>query len=274
MKKLLLITLLMATFTVCGQRKPKIKGNRIVTEIREDLPPFNAIELIDDLEVMLQPSSGSAYSLVADDNLIDVLKFKVEDSTLIISSFYNITARKKLEITIEYENLNSLDLKDGKIVMQDILSAENLIVNTSGTAKIQLNAKSEMILLTMEGSSSGDLNLDSDSLTVLLKDKADVRIYSVAESHAVEMHENASAQLEGTADTLQLKLYGNAGLKAERMEAGTAITYLEDSPSVRVYALEIFELSSRGSAKTYLYGNPEITIHEFLDTSEIYKRNN
>ncbi len=273
MRKLLLITLIMGTFTVFGQRKPKIKGNRIVTEIREELPPFNSIELIDDLEVMLQPSSAAGYSLVADDNLVDVLKFKVEDSTLVISSFYNITASKKLEITILYEELKSLNLKEGKIVMEDILSSEQLSINTSGTAKIQLNARSEVIQLSMEGSSSGDFNLDSDSLNIHLKDKADARIYSVGASNTVEMLNNASAQLEGTADTLQLKLYDNSGMKAERLEAGKAIVFLEDSPSVRVYALRTFELTSRGSAKTYLYGNPEISIHEFLDTSEMYKRN-
>ncbi|HCO83723.1 MAG TPA: DUF2807 domain-containing protein, partial [Arenibacter sp.] len=35
---------------VYSQRKPKIKGNRNVIEVRETLPPFNAVQLDDDLD--------------------------------------------------------------------------------------------------------------------------------------------------------------------------------------------------------------------------------
>ena len=74
--KYLSIMLLFATLAVQSQRKPKIKGNRTVIEVKEVLPPFTKIELRDDLDVSLRRSTEEAYAVQADDNLIDVLKIQ------------------------------------------------------------------------------------------------------------------------------------------------------------------------------------------------------
>ena len=273
MKYIIPVILFLLSFQMYSQRKPKIKGNKNVTEVREELPPFNAIELNDDLEIFLQKSPTSGYTISADDNLIDVLKFKVVDSTLIITSFYKIVSKKKLDITINYKELESITLKDGKMMTKDdIVSAGKLYVNVLGFSKLELNANAPLMNITMEGNSTGNFNLDSDSLTIALKDRADVRIYSVSEKNIMEMHQNASAQIEGTTDTLQVNLFGNASLRAEKLEAATVKAHLEESPSAKIYAFKDIELSSKGSSKTYLYGNPKIAILEFLDTSVLFKK--
>jgi len=86
------------------------------------------------------------------------------------------------------------------------------------------------------------------------------------------MHNNASAVVEGTADTLNIKLSGSSDLKAEKMESGVISARLEETTKARLYAYKSIELSSAGSAKTYLWGNPKIILNEFLNTSELYKR--
>ena len=43
-----LILILFVGCFVNAQRKPKIKGSKVVVELREDLEPFSAIELNDD----------------------------------------------------------------------------------------------------------------------------------------------------------------------------------------------------------------------------------
>ena len=77
MKRYLPFLILLFTISVFAQRKPKIKGNRVVTQISETLPDFNAIVLQDDLDIVLKKSFGPGYEIEADDNLIDILKFKV-----------------------------------------------------------------------------------------------------------------------------------------------------------------------------------------------------
>ena len=272
MKKLIVLFAVCIPIVTFSQRKPKIKGNRSVTEVREDLPAFNAIELKDNLDIEIKNSSTEGYVVTADDNLIDVLKFKVVDSTLVISSFYNITAKKKLEILVNFKELKAITQYDGKITMLGVLSTDNLYVNTFESSKLSLKATAFFASLNMEGSSKADFNMDVDSLSISLKDKSDASIYSVSNAKNIELYNTASLDLEGTTDSLDLKMYNNTKFTGQKMESGVVKIQVEESASARVNSFRAIELKSRGSAKTYLYGDPEITILEFLDTSQLIKK--
>lgn len=271
MKNIVFILSLLLCFQAFAQRKPKIKGNKSVVDVTESLSAFNAIELNDDLDITLEKANQEGYTLTVDDNLIDVLKFKVEDSTLVISSFYKITSKKKLDITINYYEISRITLRDGRVQMKDLIETDELTINTYGSSKLQLNASANLTNLTMEGNSSGDLSLESDSLNITLKDRIDVSIYSTSERNTIQMYSNASAKMEGTAYALSATLFDNANLKARKLDSEGVEVISEGSPSARVYASKVFELTSRGSSKTYISGDAKIDILEFLDTSELHK---
>ncbi|MFT5709096.1 MAG: hypothetical protein ACI9ES_003403 [Oceanospirillaceae bacterium] len=271
MKNIGIILALLVCFQAFSQRKPKIKGNKSVVDVVESLPAFNAIELNDDLDIVLAKSNQEGYTLKADDNLIDVLKFKVKDSTLVISSFYKITSKKKLEITINYYELSSVIIRNGRIQMKDVIETEELTVETFGSSKLVLNAETSYMKLIMEENSSGDFNIQSDSLNIILKDRVDARVYSVSEMTNIQMNTNSAVSLEGTAYAMSVHLFDNANLKARKLEAESVEVIAEGSPSARVYAIKDFKLTSRGASKTYLSGDAKIDILEFLDTSELHK---
>ncbi|MDF4202003.1 DUF2807 domain-containing protein [Maribacter sp. SA7] len=275
MKKFaLLVIVLVISVNGYSQRKPKIKGNKNVIEVREDLEPFNAIELVDDLDIVIQKATTEGYALELDDNLVDVLKFKVDDGVLKISSFYNITGKKKLEITIFFQELNSIRMLNGKISMKDVISTDRLRVETFGTSRLELNATADIMDINMEEISSGDFNIASDSLNLTLKDRIDVKLYTTGASNNIYMYKNASAKVEGTSDYLMAKLYGNTSLKASDLQANYVLVVAEDSPDIEVRALNTLQLSSKGGTRTKLYGEPEITILDFLDTSRLEKERN
>ena len=77
--------------------------------------------------------------------------------------------------------------------------------------------------------------------------------------------------MEGTAYALSAHLFDKANLKARKLQAEGVEVIAEGSPSARVYASKDFELTARGSSKTYLSGDAKIDILEFLDTSELHK---
>ena len=275
MKKFaILFVALIVGVTSYSQRKPKIKGNKNVIEVREDLEPFYGIELADDLDIVIQKASHEGYALELDDNLVDVLKFKVDNGVLKISSFYNITSKRKLEITIFFQELNSIKMLNGKISMKDVISTDKLRVQTFGTSRLELNATADIIDVSMEEISSGDFNLASDSLNIVLKDRIDVKLYTTGESNNIYMYKNASAKVEGTSDFLMAKLYGNSALKASNLQSNDVLVITEDSPDVEVRALNTIQLSSKGATRTKLYGDAEITILDFLDTSRLEKEKN
>lgn len=270
--KLLLLLLMCSTMAIQAQRKPKIKGNRTVIEVKDALPPFTKLELRDDLEVTLRRSTEEAYTVTADDNLIDVLKFKIVDSTLVISSFYQITAKKKLDIVISYTQLNSIMLSDGKLTSIDKISSEVLKITTLGSAKIELGADAGLVKIDMQDNSSGTFNLTTDSLSVTLLNKADANIYSNSFNNALSMKDNTSLEIEGTADYFEFTVDGNAKLRAEDLETRKLTATLMGSSDARFFVTNTISLRQQGSSRCYLYGDPAIEIKQFTDTAELFKR--
>jgi len=272
MKKLPILLFLVVPLLLVSQRRPKIKGNRSVTEVNEELPPFSAIELKDNLNIELKKSFGEGYEIVADDNLVDVLKFEVVDSTLVVSSFYDIVSKKKLEIAINYRELNGITVKEGKVFSETSISSDALYLNVFGNAELDIDANGFLANVNTEDNAKIDLNLDIDSLNVNMKHKSDGIIYAVSGAKEINLQDNTSLTLEGTTETLVAKLYGNAKLKAQALEAAEVTLLANESVFARVNAFRNFKLTSNGSSKTHLYGNPKITIEDFLDTSQLLKK--
>ena len=272
-KNTLLILLCICCGTLYGQRKPRIKGNKSVVEVSEELPPFTGIELKDDLEINLQKSSDFiGYSITADDNLIDVLKFEVKDSILHISSFYTITGKKQLDISVNYDQLSMINAKDGKIMSEAIISSDEMKISSGGYSRLDLQLTAAVTTVLMEDNSKANLNIDSDSLAVTLKDKIDANLYTVSNIHDLNLQDDAIANIEGTSDSLQIKMSGSSKLKAQKLEGGTVNLETVDATLARIHAYRKLYLSSSGSAKVYLYGDPLIEISSFTDSSELYKR--
>ena len=272
MKKITIIFVLLLSCYSYAQRKPKIKGSRNVTEVKQELSPYSSIELLDDMEIILQKGTSESYTIEADDNLMDVLKFKVEDAVLKISSFYRITSKKKLKITVHYVDLDKIVLQKGKIVMEDVISTNELEVYTYGSSKLQLKVNAEVVSVSMEGNSSGDFNIDTDSLHILLKDKVQLDLYTVTEKASIQMEQNASTIIAGTVGGLEVNLEGKANLKGAQFEAVTAKVTLQESTSAKIQVMNAITLIAKGNSKTYLYGSPKITITEFMDTSQLFKK--
>lgn len=272
MRTLLIAILALSTTAVVAQRKPKIKGNKQVITVREELPPFTAIELSDDLDIFLEKAATTGYTVMADDNLIDILRFDVRDSMLTISSFYKITSKRKLEITVQYNDLEQIVIRDGSIAMADVISTDVLKVETYGTSRLELRAMADFIEVAMEGSSKGDMNLEADSLAIALKERSDLKAYSVSEGIHLEMFRSSAARLDGSSQNVVLKMHGNSNLKAQDLQVAQMRAELDETPTARVHVFRNLELVSRGSSKLFLYGVPEIEIIEFLDSSELLKR--
>jgi len=269
---MILLLLSLSTAMVYAQRKPKIRGNRNVTEVSKELPGFLAVCLLDDLEVSLQRAPGPGYEIEADDNLIDILKFEVTSDTLFISSFYKVTGRKQLQIRVRYNELNAITVRAGSISVSEPVTSDLLSVRTEAGGRLQLNARVPRLLLRMQDQSSGDFNIESDSLEVVLTNSAEARIYQVNEEMELTMGDQSDALIEGTAGTMTLKMEAGSKLRAERLEADTIKASLGGTASAYLHPTGLFELSSKESPNIYLYGDAEINIVEFGDTSVLYKR--
>lgn len=272
MKNIVLI-LLCLTFGISNaQRKPKIKGNKSVVEVEGALEAFHSIQLKDELDIKLERATEPGYSLTADDNLIDILKFEVEDSTLIVSSFYQITGKKQLDIVLRYNHLQAISLNDGSITSDETISSDDMRLVVEGYASADLRLSNEITELRMSGNSKAKLNIESDSLYVKIEEKSEVAIYTVNNSQVIQGDASTVIDLEGLSDTLNINLSGNSKLRARTFEAGHARCEVTDTSLSRLTVNNQLDLSMSGSARFYLYGDPEIELRQFLDSAELYKR--
>jgi hypothetical protein len=271
---LLLFFMLLVGCMVYSQRKPKIKGNRNVIEVREALAPFNAVQLDDDLDINLQAGTTGEYIIEADDNLIDILKFEVENETLVISSYYKVTSKKKLNITVNFSKLFRIDANEGNIVVMNRFATEYLEVNTRGSGRVEIDVDADAMDITMNDDSRGNFKVDSDSLNIRLAENVDLRLFGVMENTVLYMQRNSKADLEGFTNAFQFQILDNSDLKAKRLEANAVQANLEGNASAEVLSTATVELNSKGSSKTYVFGDSKINLQEFLDTSELYRRKN
>lgn len=272
MKRFILAFLLSIPFVLIAQRRPKIKGNRSVIEITQELPPFNALELVDNLEVTVKKSFGEEVSITADDNLVDVLKFEVVDSTLVISSFYDIVSKKKLDITVGYKELKSITLKDGKVEGNGLLASDELYVSTFGRSELKLDTSGFFAEIVAEDTSKLEMNVDVDSLVVGMRQRADGFLYLTGGSTQLTLEENASLTAEGTTEYCTITMTSNSKLKADRLETAEASLVAKASAFARINAYRTFSLNAEADSRTHLYGNPKITINAFLDRAQLVKK--
>ena len=272
MNRLLVLLLLVAPLLLQAQRKPKLRGNRKVLEVSERLPAFRAIELKDDLTVNLSRANEESYDMAADENLLDVVNFDVIDGTLVISSFYQITARKKLEIVVYYRDLVSLTAEDGELLAHEMLTADEIDVLLKGDAKLKLGAEGKKATVHLQNRAQADLNLEVTELEIDARHRSDLPLFAVADKTEVELNDTASIDAEGTSAQLHAEIAGNARLRAQRLETTEVELTLDGSGLARVLALARLTLDAGGNGKAFLSGDPTIVIKRFEGEVQLQKK--
>ncbi|MBC2838765.1 GIN domain-containing protein [Robiginitalea sp. SC105] len=266
----LMAVLLLGT-SAWAQRKPRIRGNRSPVDVSESLPPFRRIMLADDLEVRLLQRDSEGYGLHIDDNLVDILQFQVQDSTLVISSFYEVTGSRAMEITIFFRELSGIDIQAGRLVADTEFTSDVLRVQASGAARLEVRARASLFELDLSENSGADLNLAADSLSLRMTDRSDAVVYTDNGALSAGLSGNADLTLEGISGEAVLQLSGESGITARKLVAERLEVLIDGAATARVHAGTSLVLDAAGQSRTYLYGTPELTIRRFADRAELHK---
>lgn len=253
-----------------GQRKPRIKGSRSPITVNQDLPDFRFLKLADDLEVEVR-NGAPGYELEVDDNLVDVLSFQVQDSTLEITSFYQISSSKALKIIVYAQGLNAVEANAGRVFSEQPITTDLLSARASDNAKLGLHVRAGWVDLALSDNSSADLRIEADTLSMSLGGRTDTRVYANAGGLSAALSENASLSLEGVGAQVRFQAADNSSIKASRMQAQELSARLEGAATSRVFASETARLDLSGQARLYLYGEPALNITRFSDRAELHK---
>ena len=275
MKKLTLLLLVsiisMASFS---QKKEKIKGDKNVTTVTNGFERgFTAIEISDNLKVTLKRSLQNSYTLTADKNLHDVIKFSITEGILKIYTTSNIVNSKKLDITLGLNNLEYIYLKDDAELKSDKTFESNAInINVQNASKFDLDLRSKQVTIKMLSGTKGKLKLRADDLVIAMSDKANLEADLNLNTTSVSLTNNAKLRLDGSSDKVSFTTIDSSELDAKRMKVSTADVTATKGSEIHIDARKSLSIDARDKSKVFVYSEPRIDIKKFADRAEIIKK--
>ena len=258
---------------VQAQKLPKIKGNRIVAPYNAPLEAFNAIVLDNDLKLNIVASDTTGVSMIADDNLPPVFKFKVKDSVLFISTYYRITASKQLDITLYTPTLDRVVISSGELGLTLDPRFKKTQLSLSGNATVAVAGTVPSFSVSGEEKSFVNINGSFSSLALEMTDRSTATIYGdVSETAQLNMRDKASLRWGGTLAFLTASLEGASELDGMELSISEASVHASGKSTLDLHVLSHLTYFSKEESQLDLYGTPRIDLLEFSGTSMMRKK--
>jgi hypothetical protein len=265
--------LLLGTQVVKAQKKPKIKGNRIVVPYNASLDAFHTIILNEDLKINVVAADSSSVAILADDNLPPVFKFLVKDSVLIISTYYTITASKQLDITLFTPTLDSISMVSGEIGITLDPRFKSVKAYASGGTNLSVAGNIAYLSLSLDEKAFAVVNGVFDVFSLKMKDRAVATIYAdVIENAQLQLSDKAGVKWGGTVAHLSAALLGSTNLDALELEATEAVVNASGSAKTELYVISHLTYFAKEESQLDLYGLPKIDLLEFSGTAQLKKK--
>lgn len=258
-----------------GQQLPKIKGSGIVTlkevEIEES---FDSIDIDGDFEIELSQGNTSLYTIETDDNLIDVIQFRVEDNTLKISATHRIVKKKRFKITLTAATIAEIHLNnDARIKGSQLLKGDNILVTAGKSSEFDLDLDyKEAINLELFSDAKGSIKATAQNSKVTTDGRSNLKGYFLVESIEMELSDSSKFTMDGSIENATIKLERNGKLDAKEATLNTTVISLSETSDAYIQVKERIELYAQDSAILELYGDPEIVVTGLKNKAKILKK--
>ena len=268
------ILLSFISFTnVQAQKLPKIKGNRIVAPYNAPLEAFNAIVLDNDLKLNIVASDTTGVSMIADDNLPPVFKFKVTDRVLYISTYYQITASKQLDITLYTPTLDRVVVSSGELGLTLDPRFKKTQLSLSGNATVAVAGTVPSFSVSSDEKSFVNINGSFSSFAMQMTDRSTAIIFGdVSNTAQLNMQDKASLKWGGTVAFLTASFDGASVLDAMDLSIDEASVHASGKSKLDLHILSHLTYFSKEESQLDLYGTPRIDLLEFSGTSMMRKK--
>ncbi|WBX73235.1 DUF2807 domain-containing protein [Tenacibaculum pacificus] len=275
MKKIILVVFsVMISTVVLAQNKQKIKGNKqVITTSNSIDKAFNKIEIDDALDVSVNQSDKNSYVLITDENLHEVIHFRVIDSVLKIATTHKISRSKKLKISLDFVSLEKITLKNGaKIKGEGVFNSKVIHIDSYNSSEFELDLKVEEITVNMLQKSKGMLKIKATKTTFLMSDKARLKANVLTDDFTAKLMNSADLNLSGVAKKATFSLKESADVKAEGMKISEVDIYTSGSADASIYADKNLTLYAQDKSKIQIYGEPKIAIKGFKGSAKLFKK--
>ncbi|NNK88316.1 MAG: DUF2807 domain-containing protein [Flavobacteriaceae bacterium] len=275
MKQALITVIVCVLFsTSYAQKRDKIKGSRNVTISQTNINSFNRIIVGEDFKIDLIEGQQASVFVEADDNLQDVVKYNVADSTLSFQTTKNITTFKKLNIKVTYtRTLKQIETIDnGEVSSLTSIDLDEVTLTHSGSSRAYLNIKSPKFKLTNNDRSKLKLNVKTSLATLELNDNSKIEALIEGESLEVDIYQRANAKIEGGLQKMELRADNTSIFNGRNLVVANAEISGDLNCNIYINVTDAVSIGAKGNSEVFIYNNPAITLTAFEGTSKLHKK--
>ena len=269
----LFILLLVTTFAF-SQKKEKVKGSKIVTTEIKKIESFEAIEVLDNIEVFLVKGTECGLEIEADDNLHDAIDIVLNGTTLKLSTLKNAFGFKKLSIRITYsDSFNSVITRnDASVTALSDIELENITFKSYDDSKLFINSKSKNFTLIMDDKSKIELNSKSEKSTITLSKNAKLKALISSKELTFDLYQKATAEIEGDVENLKLRLDNNTSFIGKKLSSKNAEVISEAYTNASLMVNGNLSIEASGKSEIEVYGDQKIDLKRFVESAVLRKK--
>lgn len=198
-----------------------IDGNGEVTKEQRAVSSFNKIDISGGYEVLINQGDMERLEIEADENLLEYIETKTKGNTLYISTNKPIGNTSSLKLYITVVDVEDIDVS-GAIELRNkgTYKTENLEIDVSGAADIDLDVDVENLTMDMSGASE--------------------------------------TTLSGTANNFEIEISGAGELQAKKLKTRNTTIDISGAGSAIVHAKKTLNVSVSGAGSVKYKGSPKI----------------
>jgi len=198
-----------------------IDGNGDIKNETRAVSPFNKIDISGGFEILLNQGNKEKLEIEADENLIEFIETKVKGNTLYISTKKPIGNAESLRIYITVVNVYDIDASGAiELTNKGIYQTENLEIDVSGAADIDLDLEVENLIMDMSGASE--------------------------------------TTLSGSANNFEIEISGAGDLQAKKLKTRNTTIDISGAGSAVVFAKKTLKVEVSGAGSVKYKGNPKV----------------
>ena len=208
------------------------------------LDDFDAISYSLPFDVELIAVAEPYVAFEGDQDTIDEIITKVEGNTLIIrqeDSWFD-WSDGEIYVTVGYTVLTELDMKGSGEAYAATMDAEDLLINISGAAGVEIDQLvSNDLTIKIQGSGNVNLNdLEADAMRTMIAGSGDVEV-------------------SGNVVTQRITIAGSGDHNARELRSQEADIDIAGSGDVSVWTLASLQAQVMGSGDIEYYGEPQVS---------------
>ncbi|MEE9431664.1 MAG: head GIN domain-containing protein [Melioribacteraceae bacterium] len=189
-----------------------VKGNGNIVEDTRNVSEFSKIDVSGNYEVEINIGENTLVEIIAEENLLKLIKTKVKKHTLYISSRENLRPTEDLLIRISVENLSAIECSGVNDIIANNVDTEEFDIELSGAGSILINGKAERFFLEISGAADIEAkDFIVEDVVIEVSGAANAEVYA-SQSVDAEVSGAGFIELYGDAKRVRTDISGAGSL--------------------------------------------------------------